>query len=798
MMRVIGCLAVDHDLTLVLLAAAVCAFGTVASMVVSSRVIKDRYGRFWLMLVAICGASTVWATHFLSMLAYQLSVPVTYDHGLTAASFLAGVLVMAMGLRVVLRKPRDARFALVGGAVVGLGASVLHYIGMAALQFPGQLRWDLDLVAASLLFSSGFGAAGVYFTSYSRHRYAREFAAVLFIAMVLLLHFTAMGAVRLELVPIDRDVSTGISRYMLVIGVIIAALTVLLIGMVSAIVHQKVTRRLADAERFRTLADGALEALVVHRNGIVIDANAAARRMFSMPAAGDGQSIWHWFERAEAEKTWERTHKEGEPFECTLMRADGSPFPAAVCRRGLRLVDGGAGELLAIIDLTARKESEARIEHLALHDPLTDLPNRRLFMELANKSISNARRDGERLAVLTLDLDGFKLVNDMHGHNAGDELLKIIGQRIAASVRESDVFARFGGDEFAILQRFASQPEQAAALAERLLETIGAPIRLQDAEVSVSASIGVALYPDDGRTAEELLRSADTAMYRAKADGKSTCRFFEPEMDKALEARRGLEVRLRQAIAEERLEVAFQPLVASGNYAPLGFEALLRWTDAELGPVAPAAFIPVAEETGLIVQIGELVLRRACHEAMRWPRPLHVAVNLSVVQFRRKGLIEMVQQALEESGLAADRLELEVTESLLIDNRDEALRTLAALQRLGIRIALDDFGTGFSSLSYLQCFPFDKIKIDPIFVSHLEAGSRDASIVRAVASMARSLNMRVVAEGVETAAQARLLKDLDCDELQGYLIAKPMAAADVEKFLQTAAQDGDLPTRRVA
>ena len=797
MMRVIGCLTVEHDLALVLVATAVCAFGTVASMVVSTRVVKDRYGRLWLYLLAICAGSTVWATHFLAMLAYRSAVPVTYAPGLTAASYLAGILVMCVGFSVVMRKPEDPRFAMPGGAIVGAGVSLLHYIGMAALQFPGHLRWDPDLVGASLLFSSGFGAAGVYFTSCSRHRLAPPVAAALFIAMTVALHFTAMGAVRLEIVPFDGAMGSGISRYVLAVAVTVAALTVFLIGMASAIVHQKVMRRLAEAERFRTLADGALEGLVVHRGGTVIDANAAARRLFAMGAIEGTQSIRHWFEGQHADRFWERKHTDHEPFECMLPRADGSRFAAAVSRRRLRLADGSDAELLAISDLTARKESEARIEHLALHDPLTDLPNRRLFMELANKAISQAQRAGERFAVITLDLDGFKLVNDMYGHSAGDELLKLIGQRIAASVRDSDVFARFGGDEFAILQRFANQPGQVVALAERLLETLCAPIRLRDAEVAVSASIGVALFPEDGGTADDLLRSADIAMYRSKADGKATFRFFEAEMDLALEGRRRLEARLRLAIAEERLDVAFQPIVDSRSYAPVGLEALVRWNDPDLGRVPPAEFIPVAEETGLIIQIGELVLRRACKEAVRWPPPLCVAVNLSAVQFRRKGLVDLVRRALEESGLPGERLELEVTESLLIDNRDEALRTLTDLRRLGVRIAMDDFGTGYSSLSYLQCFPFDKIKIDRTFVAHLEVGSRDASIVRAVAAMARSLDMRIVAEGVETIAQARLLRDLDCDELQGYLIAKPMPAADVADFLKAAAKDSD-PRKQLA
>jgi diguanylate cyclase (GGDEF)-like protein len=404
-------------------------------------------------------------------------------------------------------------------------------------------------------------------------------------------------------------------------------------------------------------------------------------------------------------------------------------------------------------------------------------------MELAHKTISQAQRTGGSFALLALDLDDFKVVNDEHGHAGGDELIRIAAQRIASTLRDADVPARFGGDEFAALQIGASQPGQAIALAERLLEALRAPVQLEYGEVTVTASIGIAIYPEDGATAEELLRSADTAMYRAKADGKAGSCFFEPHMDAAIVSRRKLEHGLRRAVAQGELSVAYQPIVENQTRRPLGFEALVRWHDPERGTIPPSEFIPVAEETGLIVPIGELVLRQACEDAMSWPSHLHVAVNLSAVQFRRKGLVETVRGALEQSGLPGDRLDLEVTETLLMDNRQEVLRQLNELKELGVRISMDDFGTGYSALSYLQSFPFDKIKIDRVFVTDLGRNPQNASIVRAVAAMGRSLHMRVVAEGVETDHEADILNDLDCDEIQGYLIARPMPAREVEAFL---------------
>ncbi|MEO8298575.1 MAG: EAL domain-containing protein [Burkholderiales bacterium] len=791
MLRIIGCLTLEHDLQLVLVAAIICVFGTFASTVVASRAAAGQRRGMWLALLAVCAASTVWATHFVAMLAYRSAVPMTYDAGLTAVSYLLGAVVMGVGFTVAIRHYRRRVLVLGGGATVGAGVAVLHYVGMAAMQLPGRLHYDPTLVIVSVLLSCTLGAAGLLVATRSVS-HARIWSTALLVAMIVSLHFTGMGAVALEFgapAGAGRHLGEGISRQGVAVAVTLAALVVLMIAMVGALVDRKVSHRLAvEADRFRTLADGALEGLVVHQHGVLVDANAAARRMVGF-AEVDGQlSIDHWFAGVDAAQARLSRLPIDEPVECQLPSPEGVLFPAEVCRRSIRLADGADGELLAIRDLTGRKCSEARIEHLALHDPLTDLPNRRLFVELAQKAIDQAQRSGEPFALLTLDLDGFKLVNDMHGHAAGDALLKEVAQRVTATMRESDTLARFGGDEFVLLQQSAVSPSQAVALAERLLDVLGAPVRLPGIELTISASIGVALYPDDGRTTGALLRSADTAMYRAKADGKATFRFFEPQMDAALEDRRRLELRLRHALKEGSLDVVYQPLVDSANRVTLGFEALARWNDAELGVIPPSEFIPVAEATGLIGPLGELVLRRACMEAASWSRPLRVAVNLSVMQFRRKGLVDTVRRALADSGLPGHRLELEVTESLLIDNRESALQVLTELKALGVHIAMDDFGTGYSSLSYLQSFPFDKIKIDRSFISGVETEAQSASIVRAVASMGRSLNMRVVAEGVETNGQALLLKDLHCDELQGYLIARPMPAGQVEAFLRSAAE----------
>ena len=432
-------------------------------------------------------------------------------------------------------------------------------------------------------------------------------------------------------------------------------------------------------------------------------------------------------------------------------------------------------------DISERRAAESRMAHLARHDGLTGLPNRLLFTERLAGSLARARR-GDGIAMLCLDLDRFKIVNDTLGHAAGDELLRLVTKRLRDCTRETDLVVRFGGDEFVIVQEKSNQPAEATALAKRLVELLGAPFLIESREVVIGVSIGIALSLDGLESGEALLKRADLALYRAKTDGRGTFRFFEREMDEAMQIKRALELDLRQALNDKHFEVFYQPLVQVGGIA--GFEALLRWQHPERGLVSPADFIPIAEETGLIGAIGAWVLHQACADAASWPGTLKVAVNLSPLQFQSRSLVDDVALALSESGLAANRLELEITESVLIQDADSVLKTLHALRAMGIRIAMDDFGTGYSSLSYLRRFPFDKIKIDQSFVKGIAEQEDCRTIVRAVIGLGRSLHMSVNAEGVETEAQLDALRSEGCAEIQGYFFSKPKPARDVEEMLR--------------
>jgi len=432
-------------------------------------------------------------------------------------------------------------------------------------------------------------------------------------------------------------------------------------------------------------------------------------------------------------------------------------------------------------DITDRLLAEEKIKHLAHYDALTNLMNRVAFYERMESVITRLHRS-ESIAVLSLDLDHFKSVNDTLGHPVGDLLLQTAAERMRSCVRGEDIVARLGGDEFAIVQVPSEQPSNITALAARLIEVIGAPYDLDGHQVVVGASVGVALAPGDGDKPDILMKNADLALYRAKAYGGGVYRFFEAEMDARMQARRILELDLRKAIANGEFELYYQPIIDVHTGQITSCEALVRWHHPDRGMVAPMEFIPVAEETGIIVPLGEWVLRQACAEAARWPKHITVAVNLSPAQFKSRNLVPTVISALAKSGLSAGRLELEITELVLLQDNEGAFAILHQLRDLGIKIAMDDFGTGYSSLGYLRSFPFDKIKIDQSFIQDLPGKEDSVAIVRAVVGLGSSLGITTIAEGVETKEQLASLTSEGCNEFQGFLFSEPRPAAELERI----------------
>jgi diguanylate cyclase (GGDEF)-like protein/PAS domain S-box-containing protein len=464
------------------------------------------------------------------------------------------------------------------------------------------------------------------------------------------------------------------------------------------------------------------------------------------------------------------------------LKADGSEIHVLTFGRRVAF-DGRDGYLVAVVDITERRKAEARIAHMAHHDGLTNLPNREFFQDRLRLALERSQPTGKRVAVLCVDLDLFKNVNDSFGHPIGDRLLKAVAQRLRAEVRGENLAARLGGDEFVIALAADVSPNEASDFADRLIGVLSARYDIDGIEIIVGASIGIALSPGDGASCEELMRNADMALYRAKSDGGGVHHFFEREMDRQAQKRRDMERDLRRAFANGEFELHYQPLVDIAANRISGFESLLRWRNPDQGMISPAEFIPVAEDIGLIVALGEWVLREACTEAMNWPADIKIAVNLSPVQFRSRNLVQAVISALAHSGLSPRRLELEITESVFLAETEANLAILHQLRELGVSISMDDFGTGYSSLSYLRSFPFDKIKIDRSFVKDLAQRSDCVAIVRAISGLGRSLNITTTAEGVETTDQLDWLRAEGCNEVQGFLFSAARPASEVAALL---------------
>ncbi len=549
-----------------------------------------------------------------------------------------------------------------------------------------------------------------------------------------------------------------------------------------------ITQATKELQRTKTFLDTVVEnvpaTLVVkdardHRYVLI---NRAGEQLFAMPREQMiGKTAYDFFSKEAADLIAARDAEvltsgqqlliENNPLEMP----DGTTRLITTKRLAVPGHDGKPQYLVGVIeDVTERRRAEERIAHMAHHDPLTDLPNRAAFVDHLAATLTQVEKAGDHFAVLCIDLDRFKEVNDVFGHSIGDGLLREVARRLKEAAGEA-FLARLGGDEFTVVVAEGSQPATAEALADRLLATVADNLEICGHRLRIGLSIGVAIYPADGADAATIIANADAALYRAKSEGRATIRFFDAGMDKRLRDRRALQHDLRSAIAHGELVVHYQPQ-ARINGEIIGFEALVRWHHPTRGLVPPAAFIPLAEESGLIIPIGEWILREACREAASWSHPLQIAINLSPVQFRHGDLAGLVHVVLLETGLSASRLELEITENVLIGDFSRALSILRRIKAMGVRIAMDDFGTGYSSLSYLQSFPFDKIKIDQAFISNANQ-PQSAAIIRAVIGLGRGLDLPVVAEGVETREQLAFLSSEACQEVQGFLIGKPLPIA---------------------
>ena len=776
MFNVLECVVHQHDLRLVLIAALVCILGNICLFVVLNRSTHcvDVRRRHWLVVAAIAEGVGVWATHFVAMLAYRGSMPILFDEGLTILSVAIAIGFFWCSFRWLGQTPTPVRCAAAAvGAAIGVAA--MHFTGMASIIAPARVSYEWTPIVVSMLLSSlCFFAA---FLSFARSGGWKRVAlpASFAVLAIVVMHFTAMSATTLIPDPTrGAAFSAAASRDWLVPAIVFANLILIVLALTGSLID----RWLTDAHG---LADATLEALAITRDGQIIEVNGRLCLLLGVSnGAIIGSKPSDWFVAGDGTSF---DPPEGHSTEARLRSSSDDDHILEIATQTIEY-RGRRCEVLAIRDLSDRKRAQRAIEHLASHDALTDLSNRAHFVRALDTAIGNK----EPFSLLALDLDRFKAVNDIFGHGAGDEILCRIADILRSAVRADDIVARVGGDEFLIIQTSVSEPDDARKLAGRILDMLAIEMDVSRDPMAVGVSIGVALFPQDGSDAEVLQRNADTALYRAKNNGRGSAAFFDQEMDELAQDRRALEHDLRHAIAHDQLYVVYQPLVATAFASVIGYEALLRWKHPERGEILPDDFIPVAEEIGAIVQIGEWVLREACTTAASWPKNISIAVNVSTIQLQVPNLPAVVRDALSQSGLEANRLELEITETAFLRNRHSALKALHEIRALGVRIAMDDFGTGYSSLSNLKAFPFDKIKIDKSFVASISDDEAARSIVRAIVGLGRSFNMRIVAEGVETEAQRQMLLDEGCPQAQGYFFGhpasnpfEPLEAPDVDR-----------------
>ena len=789
MFQVYTCLTNDHDWRLVVLAGAVCLLASAVAVILFHRAQATTGGTqfVWLALDAAAAGCGIWATHFIAMLAYDPAIGTGYNLAITILSLLIAVLITCAGLAAALLD-LGRWTAAFGGAVVGGGIAAMHYTGMMALEVPGRMTWAPNLVVASIVLGIAFGSFALHFAARRDDWVNTVIATILFALAILLMHFTAMGAVLVVADPTRINDAAALSPAAL--SLVIAGIVTIVLGicLVAALSDRQANGKL---QQQKILLDTALENMsqglcMFDADGRIVLFNERYAKMMGFPAASlRGLSLLDLIKYRKA--AGEIVDDPQEFFARVVAAAHEGKSNTRIietsAKRALRIIEQPmqeGGWVSTLEDITEWREAQAQISHMAHHDALTGLANRTQLVEKLQNALTALPSRGGGIAVHFIDLDRFKSVNDTLGHDGGDFLLRTVAERLRSVIRIDDTVARLGGDEFVVVQTGVSDRDQVKEFARRLTSAVTAPMKLREQAIVATVSVGVAVAPADGSNPERLLKSADLALYKAKADGRNCIRFFLAEMDTELQARFKLEKIVREAVLRDGFELHYQPVFEISERRLVGFEALIRLPAEDGTLIPPLVFIPVAEDLRLIDKVGAWVLREACRTAATWPEYLTVAVNLSPAQFLAGSVSDIVAAALKEAGLAAHRLELEITETLLLGNSEATMAELQTLKAMGVAIVMDDFGTGYSSLSYLWRFPFDKIKIDRSFMQGFEGSSRDAKVVvKTIIALGRELNMRVTVEGVETATQLAFLDKADGDQVQGFFFGRPVPASEV-------------------
>ena len=764
---------------------------------------------FWLAVGALAMGGGIWAMHFIGMIAFSIPCGARYDPLVTLGSMVPGILASAVALIVISHKSASLAKLATGGLLLGAGIGAMHYSGMAAMRMDALLRYDPKLFVLSLVVAVGLAMLALWIKFGLEKWTGKESKWISFASAVVMggavsgMHYTAMKAayfIRTGDATVPDTSLNPTFLAMAILAVTSLLITTVLIATIAGKnyrIAQELKRSIRElklAENQLRLAAAVFESTV---EGVFItDAQAnivSVNRAFTDISGYTIDEVRgknpRFLNSGRQDKTfyqemWAKLSSEGHwQGEMWNRHKNGEVYPEWQTISTVRDELSQVTNYIAVFsDISSIKHTQQQLEKLAHHDPLTTLPNRILLLDRLAHAVSRATRSGNKIAVLLIDLDSFKNVNDSLGHHVGDSLLQIISQRLLACVREEDTVSRLGGDEFAVVLESVTANEAVANVAQSLIREISAPVDLAGHSVLVTASIGIAIHPDDGSEAMALLKAADTAMYRAKEGGRNAYRYHHIDMTHAVKKRLEMERGLRRALEQGELEVWYQPQIDWRNQCLAGAEALVRWRDPEKGLILPADFIPLAEETGLVIPLGEWVLREACRQARNWQDagiPVgRISVNIARLQIERGDFASTVQQVLDETGLPPEMLELEITESSIMYNAPQTRQVIGSIRKTGISLAIDDFGTGYSSLSTLKDLVIDRLKIDKGFVSGIPHDKGDTAITLAVIALARSLGFEVIAEGVETAEQIAFLQAQGCDIAQGYYYSRPLPASD--------------------
>ncbi|UQZ32960.1 PAS domain S-box protein [Paenibacillus sp. PK3_47] len=797
----------SHDKLLVFFSIIIAVAASYTVLELAGRVgtAKGRQRWQWIVSGAVIMGMGVWSTHFVGMLALELPFPVAYNITVVVLSVAVAIVASFIALFVISTRNPGMRRLLGGGVLLALGIAGMHYIGMVAMQIEVRYKPGYVILSVIIAFAASFGALGLssYIMKGEPQRYWKKIICGLIMgAAILGMHYTGMMSA--NFMPNHHNAAvSGVFLDKKWLAYVIAGGTLFTLGLsmhgiyISRRFSHHETEIMVNEKWYKSLYENNQDGILsIGLNQRIIGFNRAAAQIIGVSSDLLQNQTLDFLRQIVAEEDRERMHDvfssafEGKEvsYETGIVHQDGRRVEVNVINAPV-MVDGQVvGTYVIARDVTEEKRIKEKNHYLAFHDELTGLPNRRMFNQLLSQTIEKHSGKQEPFAVIAMDLDRFKFINDSLGHLYGDFFLQEMSCRIRNSVvNENVTLARMGGDEFAMLCRFTRKNMNVTAIAEQMIRAIEKPFHLKDRDFYITASIGIAFFPDHGQDAAELLKNADTAMYEVKKNGRNDYHFFSDDMNGQLAEQLELEGDLRKALENGELMLHYQPQMEADSNQIIGVEALVRWQHPHRGLLSPAIFIPLAEETGQIAEIGNWVLREACRQMRQWheaggPR-IPVAVNLSSQQFHQYNLVDEIRQILEETGLAPEYLELEITESMMM-NASVSAGILGRLARIGIRISLDDFGTGYSSLSYLKMYPIHKLKIDRSFIKDIAVSSNDRAMMATIITMARNLNMHVIAEGIETREQLDILVSNGCSEIQGYYFSRPLPPEELkERFL---------------